>query len=202
MGCNCNAPSVLTSWIDLESYPPRNPLELIAKAQIVIGGNTDVGAFISSAVYGNPGVPWTANTFAITGLPVCVALESDNQQKVADGQIWNFQHITWDGAVRIVPQLQRLVFLRGGDDAWQMNIPINLGGGLYPKLELSFLDNCGTRGDYAGTYPVISWTARNYTGAVSLQVTLKQFGRVRLGIMALDNGGNYSMFDFEAMIVA
>ncbi len=200
MGCNCDSPKVLNSWIDFENYPPRNPLDLISRAQIVMGANTDVGAFVSSTVYGNPGAAWTPNPFAFTGVPVCVALESDNQQRVSDAAMWNFQHIAWNNATRISPQLQRLVFFRG-TEAWQMNVPINLGGGLFPRLELSFLDNGGTRGDFAGTYPVISWTARNYTGAVSLQLTLKQFGRVRLGLMALDNGGNYSMFDFEAMIV-
>ena len=96
--------------------------------------------------------------------------------------------------------MQRLVFLRGGD-AWQLNIPMNLGGGSYPQLELSFLDNNATRGDFRGTYPVIQFAARNYTGAISLQLTLKQLGRVRLGISAQDLIGTFSMFDFEANIV-
>ncbi len=200
MGCNCDSPKNLSSWIDLEAHSPRNPLDLIAKAQIVMGANTDVGAFVSSTVFGNPPSPWAVNPFTITGTPVCVALESDNQQRVADADMWNFQHIAWNGATRIVPQLQRLVFLRG-NLPWQMNLALSIGGGLYPKLELSLLDNAGTRGDYAGTYPVISWTARNYTGTVSLQITFKQIGRVRFGLMGLDNAGNYSMFDFDAMIV-
>ena len=200
MGCNCDTSKSLSSWFDLESFPPRNPLELIANAKIVMGANTDIGSLVNSATFGTPAGAWAANPFVVTGAPVCAALETDNNQKIADAAQWNFQNLTWNNAARIAPPLLRLLFLRAGQD-WQMNIGLNLGAGLFPSLELSFLDNAGTRGDYAATYPVISWTARNYTGVLSLQMTLKQVGRVRMGIAAIDNGGVNSMFDFEAVLV-
>lgn len=200
MSCNCATPANLNSWIDLVSTPPRDPLDLIARAQIV-SGYTDVGVRVNSTTYGDPGAAWAASPFALSLSPICFALETTDAQRAADAAMWNFTHQTIDQDQRIAPQNQRLLFLRGDPSgAYQMNIPIALGGTGYSKLELSFLDNNATRGDYRGTYPVIQWTAHSYTGNISLQLILKQMGRVRFGLSAFD-GTNYSMFDFEAIIV-
>jgi hypothetical protein len=67
---------------------------------------------------------------------------------------------------------------------------------------LSFRDNAATRGDFAGTIPVISFTGMNYTGNTSLEVTLKQLGTVIMGLRAINAAGDYSMFEMEWHIVA
>ena len=99
------------------------------------------------------------------------------------------------------PALLNTVFLRGGT-RWQMTLPLNLGTLSYPTLQLSFRNNAGTRGDCSRTYPVISFSQRNYTGGVSLLLTLKQFGSYMMGLRAIDARGNYFMYETTWEIVA
>jgi len=183
----------------LQNYPPRNPFELITNAYIVSGANTDQGIYLNSSTFANPAL-WVTSPFAISAPPVVAALGTDSIQNIADANQWNFDHLTWNSSTQLAPPLRNMIFLRVGAQ-WQNNIAINLGGLNYSDLQLGFLDNAGTRGDYAGTYPVISWTARAYTGAVTLELTASQAGQVRLGLRGIDGAGNYSMFEIVAIFV-
>ncbi len=99
----------------------------------------------------------------------------------------------------LAPPPAKVIFLRGGP-AWEMSIPINFGGATYNDLQLSFRDNAGTRGDYAGTVPVIAFQGL-FTGAQTLSVTLKSPGRISMGLRSIDLSGNWSMFEMEWIIV-
>ena len=71
----------------------------------------------------------------------------------------------------------------------------------YVNFELSYRDNAGTRGDAQGTVPVISFSGTSFTDPLVLYVTLKQVGHVSMGLRAIDNAGNWSMYESEWIIV-
>jgi hypothetical protein len=130
--------------------------------------------------------------------PVCNALETDNQQMVAEAAQWNFQHQTRNTLSTLAPPLNKVIFLRGGNQ-WSNNIQIDFGGPAATGVMLTFRDNYGTRGDAQGTIPVILF-AGSYTGVKSFTVTLKTFGRVSMGIIATI-GGQTSMYESEWIVV-
>lgn len=187
-GSNCRKAGTIHSWIDLERMLPMDILELIANAKL----NTTSGVFSSSANYGN--ATWSANPFTIGGMPMCIALGSDNQQMVADADQWNFQHVTAKVDSSIAIPLRKLIFLRGGIQ-WSNRIPIDFGGSTYTDLQLSFRDNASTRGDAQGTWPVIKFTG-SFTGLCTLEVVLKKMVRVSIGLRAV-TGGTTSMFEMD-----
>lgn len=187
-GNNCRKSEILHSWIDLQRMMPKNILELIANAKL----NTTSGVFSSSTNFGN--ATWSANPFTIGGVPMCIALGSDNQQLVADADQWNFQHLTAKTDSSIAIPLRKLIFLRGGIE-WSNRIPIDFGGSSYTDLQLSFRDNAATRGDAQGTWPVIQFTG-SFTGLCTLEVVLRKIARVSIGLRAV-TGSTTSMFEME-----
>ena len=136
---------------------------------------------------------WNPSQIAITAPPVCVALETTNDQMVADAMQWNFSHLTaYLGATVPVP-INRSLYLRAGTQ-WRMDIPLSLGYLSYSELLISILNNVGTRGDCQGTIPAVLFNSRIYSGSVTLRVTLREFGTFGIGIRAIDTNGYYSMF--------
>lgn len=195
MNCSCNPTSAITSWIDWQSQSPQSPLDLIARAKF--GGS--VGAYANSTTFSTSTGTIITSPFVYNGTPVCSALGTDNLQRVADADQWNFSHLTRNSSATLAPPLAKVIFLRGGAD-WEMSIPINFGGATYNDLQLSFRDNAGTRGDFAGTVPVIAFSGI-YTGAQTLTVTLKSFGRMSMGLRTIDQSANWSMFEMEWIVV-
>jgi hypothetical protein len=68
-----------------------------------------------------------------------------------------------------------------------MNLNLNVTGPAnLAEIYLALRDNGGTRGDYAGTYPVLKWTALpiGYSGTVTLMVDLKRLGRYNVVLWA------------------
>ncbi|MBS1914127.1 MAG: hypothetical protein JST22_19220 [Bacteroidetes bacterium] len=195
MSCNCNSTGPITSWIDWQNQAPQDPLDLIARAKL--GGT--VGIYVNSTTFSSPSGSSYPTAFALNGDPTCSALGSDNLQNVANANQWNFQHITRNSSATLAPPLSKVIFLRGGTD-WEMAIPLDLGAGTYLNIQLSFRDNAGTRGDFAGTVPVIEF-AGTFTGSQTLSITLKRFGHVWMGLRGLDNTSKWSMYESEWIIV-
>lgn len=118
---------------------------------------------------------------------------------VADANQWNFRHQTVNLASDLAPPLQKVIYLRGGRQ-WQMDIFLDLGT-TATDLQLSFLDNAGTRGDYAGTIPVINF-AGPIASPAKLSITLKDFGKVSMGLRMIDSvSGDWSMYEMDWVIV-
>jgi len=185
----------IQSWDDFATKCPKSPLELIAYADF----NTDVGVLENSATFNTPVYVWSANTIALGGNSI-TALGTDNKLKIVDALNWNFSHKTWDGDSAIAPPLKDMVFLRGGLE-WQNDLVIELGGTTYTNLPLSFLYNAATRGDKQGTVPVSTFSG-NYTGTVSLKITLKTFGQVCMGLRAIAGCTEaYSMYAMTRNVV-
>lgn len=219
MACGCQSSNSIMSWNDLQHMTPHNPLDLIAYAEL----RTIPGLFLNSSSFLLPGgssvppvsppfgpppppppTPWAASPFSLNGLPVCTANETDNLQMVSDATQWNFQNLTADTSAYLALPMRKVIFLRGGTQ-WTMEIPLALGASSYPNIQLSFRDNASTRGDYAGTIPVIDFSnqAAPFTGNVSLKLILKNVGRVSMVLRAIDNGAPpvWSMFEMEWVIV-
>ena len=198
MSCNCNSSEIITSWIDWADTMPKSPLDLIANARL----GSAQGVFAYSTTFSSPSgstLP-SASPIALSSDPICFALGTDNLQNVADAAQWNFAHQTRNSSTKLAPPLSKVIFLRAGTQ-WEMKIPLSLGPGTYVNFELSYRDNAGTRGDAQGTVPVISFSGTSFTDPLVLYVTLKQVGHVSMGLRAIDNAGNWSMYESEWIIV-
>ena len=197
MSCGCNT-GTINSWYDLQNTAPKNPFDLIANAFL----NGTGGQFLYSTTYIDPpGGTWTASPIFNSGQATCEALGTDNFQMVANAAQWNFQHQTANTAATLAPPMRKLVYLRYGT-MWQMKIPLSLGGITVDDVQLSFLDNAGTRGDYAGAIPVISFPG-TFSGTVNLIVTLKQPGQVSMGLRVIDAAtSDWSMFESDWVVVS
>jgi hypothetical protein len=194
MSCNCNE-GPIQSWIDWRTSTPKNPLDLIAYATF----DGTVGSYSLSTTYAPTGGAWQPNTWSINGSIVCAALGTDNIQKVANADQWNFAHQTQAPYSNPAPPLSKVIFLRGGTE-WIMTIPINMAA--CSDLQLSFRDNAGTRGDAQGTIPVLLWSGAIAGATHVLKVTLKTTGQVVMGLKATDTGsGQPTMYESEWIIV-
>lgn len=219
MSCGCQNSASINSWVDLSKMTPQNPMDLIAYAEMRL----IPGFYVNSSTFLIPGgqsappvsppfgpppplppTAWAPSPFAVNGQITCQANESDNMQMVSDARDWNMQHQTVDTSAFAALPIRKILFLRGGTQ-WMNSIPLSLGPGNYSNLQLSFRDNAATRGDYAGTYPVIEFAnvGTPFTGNVNLNVVLNMMGRVSMVIRAIDNSvpGVWSMFEMEWMIV-
>lgn len=94
--------------------------------------------------------------------------------------------------------LKKVIFLRGGTQ-WNMSFQIEFVGESGEDITLTFRDNCSTRGDAQGTIPVISFPSPQ-SGTKTLNLTLKTFGRVSMGVVATFSGMN-TMLESEWVIV-
>ena len=196
-GCSSSSNSVL-SWYDLQDAAPKNPFDIIAYAEL----SGTIGQFEYSVDFLNPGGTWVATPVTVQDGGDCKARESDNQQKVGDAAMWSQQHQVTNAATDLAIPLRKMIFLRGGT-AWQMRIPLNLAVGI-ESLQLSFLDNAGTRGDSQATVPVLRFDPGvNYVpGSYVLTVTLKSFGTLSMGLKTIASGtGDQAMMEMDWIIV-
>jgi hypothetical protein len=196
MSC-CQSVETSNSWIQWQKADPVNILDLIANATL----NGIAGTYENATDFASQ--TWAATPISYTGssLPTCTTLHTDDQQMVADAEQWNMQHLTRNTAATLPTPLQKVIFLRGGT-SWEMSIPITLSSTL-TKLELGLRDNAGTRGDGQSTYPVISFAngGTGFNGAITLDVTLKQFGNFSLLLWGKTAAPAYSTFEMEWIIV-
>lgn len=72
--CGGNDDGNITNWYDFGHLCPKNPLDLIANAQI----SAVAGVFTNSSNFSTPPTSWITSTFSITSSPLCVAPGSDN----------------------------------------------------------------------------------------------------------------------------
>ena len=195
--CGCNSGPVL-SWYDLINAAPKNPFNVIAYADM----DGTPGTFEYSDIFLNIGGGWVDTPIGVGADGVCKAWETDNIQKVGDALMWSQQHQVTNNASDLAPPLQKMMFLRGGT-AWKMEIPLSFGVDI-GILELSFLDNAGTRGDSQGTIPVLhfeapggTWTSGNHL----LTVTLKRFGAFSMGLKSEAISGDHAMMEMDWVVV-
>ncbi|PLX31048.1 MAG: hypothetical protein C0600_06700 [Ignavibacteria bacterium] len=142
------SPAQIRSWIDLKNACPQDPRELIAYAEI----GAVAGDFYLSSTYASQ--TWGTTPLSINAEPKVTALETDNKQKVADANQWNFSHLTWNDSSSLAVPLRKIVFLRAGTE-WENAISFDFGGTAIEEVQISFLNNAATLGDKQGSIPVI-----------------------------------------------
>ncbi len=191
----CIFPPQAQSWIDWIHAMPMDPFSVIQNAAI---GATQ-GTLVNSTNYNNS--TWAANTVVLRSgqTPTVTALEVTNAQMIADAAQWNFRSQTNNASATLAPPLLRAIFMRGGPQ-WQMTLPLDFGGNTFTNLQLSLLDNAGTRGDAQGTVPVIQ-IAGSFTGATTLLLTFKAFGEFIFGLRCDTGGGTVMMYESRMRIV-
>jgi hypothetical protein len=190
----CISPAAAQSWIDWLHAMPIDPFSLIQNA--VIGSTA--GVLTNSTNFNSS--TWAASTVGLKSgsTPTCTALETTNAQMVANAAQWQFSHLTNNVAATLATPLLKAVYLRGGPQ-WQMTLPLDFGATTYTNLQLSFLDNAGTRGDAQGSVPVIQWTG-SFSGATTLLLSLQAFGQFTMGLRC-DTGSVVSMYESRWIIV-
>ncbi len=190
--CNCTSIERSRSWIDLQNATPRDPLDLIADMAIgaVVPTYKNSTDFLSGA--------WTGSgNWPVVSDPVCTSLAIDDLATVADAEQWTFSHITRNAASTLAPQLQNELFLRAGE-RWEMQFRIDTTGVV--SIEVSFLMNAATRGDYAGTVAVLEFIGPPAGPNTLVQLTLKQLGAYRMG-MRFKTGTDLYMLESNWRVV-
>ena len=194
----------VTSWYDVLQLEPRNPLDLIAYAEMELPGSpviTVVGEPCFSDTFGKTTGLWAQGLqLTPTTLPVCVANDAIDGQAVADAAQWNFSHLTRLVDAARPSELANTLFLRAGA-LWVMEFDI-VAANVCDRMELSYLNNTGTRGDAQGAIPVIRFTGTFPHETLKLRVTLKTTGNANLALIARNTGtGNYDVLAMNWIVV-
>ncbi len=126
---------------------------------------------------------------------------------IEEANTWNGLHQMTVPTAQVPPAVQKIMFLKAGT-AFINNVFLDFtGGATSTDIQLSIRDNAGTSGDFqnsgTGTIPVFSFptTATYGTPGRNLQVTLLRTGRFNVGLRIIDNGGNYSLFEMEWIVL-
>lgn len=192
MECGCN--ETIRSWYGLENYTPKDPFDLIAYASL--GGV--VGIFERSSNF--LGASPTASPLSLADGGNVQAWEADNQQMVADAEMWTMQNKMVNVSTAVPPPLHKLAFVRGGIP-WKNTLLLDVGAGL-DYIELSFLQNAGTRGDAQGTVPVIRFDGPISAATIPIEMTFKRTGLVSLGLKTVvTSSSDEAMFELDLQIV-
>lgn len=200
-GCGSHTPtqklggSPITSWIELTRAMPANPLDLVAFAAL----NATNGLVADSTTYNGSGT-WAASPVTVSVIPTIQSLATDEAVTSAYAEQWTLSHLTANLGATVAPPLQKILYLKAGR-SWLNKVVIQLGGTSYSDFQLSFRDNAATRGDAAGTVPVISF-AVSTAGAVTLDLTLHRPAIAFMGlVMKNTSSGDWSMLEMEWRIM-
>ncbi len=192
MGCGCN--DRINSWYDLENHVPKSPFDLIS--YLDFGGVE--GVFEYSTDY--LGTGYVATPLSYEGTAGIDAWESDNGQYSGDAIMWTQQHKMVNISSSVPAELQKMAFLRGGQ-RWKNMLMLTVGVDL-DWMQISFLENAGTRGDAQGAIPAIRVTGPILAGPLPLNVTTKTSGTVSIGIKTKATGsGDIAMWETDWVIV-
>lgn len=196
-------------WYDWEGAQPDEPSGLISLAQLG-GGIEPIRAAKKVRVTDFASQTWAATPLSLLNQPICLALGGDKAINTANAQQWMFDHKTWNDSTTLPESLKKVMFMRGGPQ-WRMVINISISGIVgMDVFQLAFRDNAGTRGDYAGTYPVLQWestTGGGYLGNISLRVDLRKLGRYSMVLWTKSKPTGtpaapvYSMMEMEWIVV-
>lgn len=173
--CGCNGP--ITDWYALENSVPKNPFDAIAFASFA---GVD-GVFEYSSDFIGTNAATTPLSLAAGGIVETWA--TDSGQMVGDAQMYTMQHKMVNVSSSVPPPLHKLAFVRSGIQ-WKNTLLIDVGVDL-DYMQLSFLENAGTRGDAQGQVPVIKFDGPIVNGQHILVLTLEYPMAISLGLMTL-----------------
>ncbi len=208
MSC-CIRLDEVPDWYDWEGAQPKEITDLVAFAQLGGGGGVLIATGSRARVTDFANQTWGASQLAIAAQPLCMPNGTDKGSNIAEAAQWMFDHKTWNDSATLPESLSKVMFMRAGT-RWRMFINLNITGpARIDVVYLAFRDNGGTRGDYAGTYPVLKWesTGLGYNNFLHLHVDLKRTGRYNVVLWTKSKPTGtplapvYSMTEMEWIVV-
>lgn len=112
---------------------------------------------------------------------------------------WTMQNLMANAATDLATPLRSLVFLRAGD-RWKSLINLTFASAC-DYLEISFLDNAGTKGDDEGAVPVIRFDGPITAATFPLILSTKMPGEILLGLRTqVTASGDDSMLQLRCIM--
>jgi hypothetical protein len=202
--------STVQSWYDVITQSTMDPRNLISNPNFQDqAGAGQFGSFLRSTNW-LQAVTWVAPVIKVSpSVAAPASIMATNPQDFASieaAQTWNATH----AMTSINPQLplvsEGTVFVKSGTNFVNL-IPLDfIGAATSTSVQLSFRDNSLVAGDFtagaSGTIPVFDFGSATFGGTSHvLQMTLLQTGHFQMGIRVIDNGGNFSMFPLDLIVL-
>ncbi len=183
----------VNGWNALTAAQPIDPLSIISNCVFAgtVGAWTRSTSFLQSS--------WGTNTIAFTGNnTTMVSLDTTDSTTVVQAAQWVVQTKMVNIGASINPSVEKIAFAKAGP-YWQNQYEIALGATNWTNVQLSFRDNLGTTGLFAGVaagaVPAFFFGGP-FTGNVQLYMTFPRAGTYSL-VLVVDNAGVYSTFEME-----
>lgn len=191
MGCGCN--DRITSWYDLQNTEPKSPFDIISYASL----DVTAGTLLYSTDYINDGGAWVASPISVSGTNSLLSSWIPDDLGLAEQ--WSMQNLMVNAATDLATPLRSLVFLRAGN-RWRNYIELTFALAC-DYLEISFLDNAGTKGNDEGAVPVIRFDGPITNAAHILELDTKMPGEVLLGLRTqVTASGDDSMLQLRCVM--
>lgn len=201
------------SWLDLPVSPTIDARTLIQSCAFIDQAGTSQGGLFQRSTNWLKAVTWVSPVVKVTAYGTVsatsnlVAVNGQDFTSVEAAATWNGTHVMTTNNAQLPLVSEGLMFLKAGTN-FINNVFFDFNGGVTSTdVQIGFRDNSYTSGDFTnsatGTIPVYAFpTTTTYGGTGrQLSLTLLQTGRFHMGLRIVDNGGNYSMFPMEWVVL-
>ncbi len=189
-------------WLDLSESEPVSITEFVASANTSPSGSASV---VNSSNFNIPTGTWVTSPITLNAVPTAVAINATtNPDQAAKVAAMNAQ--TLMANLNAPPPLKNLVYLYGNQEGslkYEMDIPLNLGANTYNSIQVSLLDNAGTKGDEHGNIQVFDFGTGSWTGVNTLKLVFNGvIGEYKIGIRINDTSNNTSIYYLRTVILS
>jgi hypothetical protein len=186
-----------TGWNSFVQAQPIDPLSIISNC--ILGGTNGVWERSTNFLQAS----WGTNTVAFTGNNTTViSLNNTDATTVTQAIQWVVRTKMVNVGAAINSTVSKIAFVKAGP-YWQNNIEIGFGVTNWTNVQLSFRDNLGTLGAFAGSasgaIPAFAFSG-TITGNMVLSMTIPNPGTYSL-VLVMDNAGVWSTFEMEIVAV-
>jgi hypothetical protein len=183
----------VNGWNAFGQAQPLDPLSIISLCQLgAVPGVWERSTNFLQTSWGTNTVAYTGNNTGVT------SLNTTDATTVVQAEQWVLQTRMVNVASLINPAVSKIAFVHAGP-YWSNQIEIGFGATNWTNVQLSFRDNLGTTGTYAGSgtpaVPVFLFTGVT-TGNTILNLTIPNPGTYSL-VLVMDNAGTWSTFEME-----
>ncbi len=184
---------ITAGWRAFPGTQPIDPLSVILNCSL--GAAQGVWQMSTNFLQSS----WGTNSIAYTGNnTTLVSLDTTDATTVVQAAQWVVQTKMVNVAASINPAVAKIAFTKASQYL-QNQIEIALGATNWSNVQLSFRDNLGTSGSFAGgatgAIPVFSFPGI-ITGNQVLSMTIAKPGTYSL-VLVLNNAGTFSTFEME-----
>jgi hypothetical protein len=187
----------VNGWNSLIQAQPIDPLSVISNCILL----ATTGVWQRSTNFLQ--TSWGTNTVAFTGNNTTVStLNPSDATTIAQAAQWVVRTKMTDAGASINSSVGKIAFAKAGP-YWQNQFEIGFGVTNWTNVQLSFRDNLGTLGAFAGSasgaIPVFAFSG-TFTGNQVLSMTFPNPGTYSL-VLVMDNAGVWSTFEMEIVAV-